>query len=75
MHPVQKENHANASGRPVEQSISCNSKEEKQLKSRDTTSFVASESGTPDMSSGPFQMAESTFVVSLFSVVLSSIFE
>ena len=48
---------------PVEQSISSTSEE---LKSNDTTSVVASGTGTPDMSSSLLRTAESTsYVVSL----------
>ena len=50
---------------PVEQSISSTSEEE-ELKSNDTTSVVASGTGTPDMSYSLLRTAESTsYVVSL----------
>ena len=47
--------------KPVKQSTS----KEEQLRSRDTTSAVASGSDTPDMDSSLFRTTESTFVVSL----------
>ena len=50
---------------PVEHSTPSTSEEEEQLKSNDTTSVVASGSGTTDMNLSLFQTTESTFVVSL----------
>ena len=49
---------------PVEHSTPSTSEEE-QLKSNDTTSVVASGTGTTDMNLSLFRTAESTFVVSL----------